>query len=130
MISSGARRLSEENGYTAAVLSETHADRSGELVSVKLFSALVLLGKKLAVACFTVKETTNAGHKIYSVQMLELKKSAGNLPRSAVKRSSASADLSEISIAELADRFNPLSGRLDENGEPIPSLLSSRLAQE
>ena len=127
LISSGARRLSEENGYTAeehllvaanveqlfphAVLSETHADRSGELVSVKLFSALVLLGKKPAIACFTVKETTNAGHKIYSVQMLELKKSAGTLPRSAVKRSSASADLSKISIAELADQFNPLFGR-------------------
>lgn len=145
LISSGARRLSEENGYTAeehllvaanveqlfphAVLSETHADRSGELVSVKLFSALVLLGKKPAIACFTVKETTNAGHKIYSVQMLELKKSAGTLPRSAVKRSSASADLSKISIAELADQFNPLFGRLDENGEPLPSVLSSRLAQ-
>lgn len=146
LISSGARRLSEENGYTAeehllvaanveqlfphAVLSETHADRSGELVSVKLFSALVLLGKKPAIACFTVKETTNAGHKIYSVQMLELKKSAGTLPRSAVKRSSASADLSKISIAELADQFNPLFGRLDENGEPLPSVLSSRHNQE
>lgn len=146
LISSGARRLSEENGYTAeehllvaanveqlfphAVLSETHADRSGELVSVKLFSALVLLGKKPAIACFTVKETTNAGHKIYSVQMLELKKSAGTLPRSAVKRSSASADLFKISIAELADQFNPLFGRLDENGEPLPSVLSSRHNQE
>ena len=62
---------------------------------------------------FTVKETTNAGHKIYSVQMLELKKSAGTLPRSAVKRSSATADLSAISIAELADKYNPLFDRVD-----------------
>ena len=129
LISAGTRRLSEENGYTAeehllaaanveqlfqnAILSETHEDRNGELASVKLFSSLVMLNKKPAIACFTVKETTNAGHKIYSVQMLELKKSAGTLPRSAVKRSSATADLSAISIAELADKYNPLFDRVD-----------------
>ena len=64
-----------------------------------------------------------------SRMMLEREDPAGTLPRSAVKRSSASADLSKISIAELADQFNPLFGRLDENGEPLPSVLSSRLAQ-
>ena len=140
MVSSDAQRHSLKNGYTSeehllvaanveqlfqnAILSETHEDRNGELASVKLFSSLVMLNKKPAIACFTVKETTNAGHKIYSVQMLELKKSAGNLPRSAVKRSSASADLSAISIAELADKYNPLLERVDENGEPLPSAIS------
>ena len=140
LISANARRLSEANGFTEqehlivaanveqffqhAILSETREDRNGELKSVKLFSALVMLDKKTAVACFTVKETTNAGHKIYSVQMLELKKSAGTLPRSAVKRSSASADLSKISIAELADKYNPFLEDLDENGEPLPSAIS------
>ena len=129
MVSSDAQRHSLKNGYTSeehllvaanveqlfqnAILSETHEDRNGELASVKLFSSLVMLNKKPAIACFTVKETTNAGHKIYSVQMLELKKSAGNLPRSAVKRSSASADLSAISIAELADKYNPLFDRVE-----------------
>lgn len=146
LISAGTRRLSEENGYTAeehllaaanveqlfqnAILSETHEDRNGELASVKLFSSLVMLNKKPAIACFTVKETTNAGHKIYSVQMLELKKSAGTLPRSAVKRSSATADLSAISIAELADKYNPLLERVDENGEPMASSLAQNFSQE
>jgi hypothetical protein len=146
LISAGTRRLSEENGYTAeehllaaanveqlfqnAILSETHEDRNGELASVKLFSSLVMLNKKPAIACFTVKETTNAGHKIYSVQMLELKKSAGTLPRSAVKRSSATADLSAISIAELADKYNPLLDRVDENGEPLASSLAQNFSQE
>ena len=74
--------------------------------------------------------STNAGHKIYSVQMLELKKSAGNLPRSAVKRSSATADLSAISIAELADKYNPLLDRVDENGEPLASSLAQNFSQE
>lgn len=146
LISAGTRRLSEENGYTAeehllaaanveqlfqnAILSETHEDRNGELASVKLFSSLVMLNKKPAIACFTVKETTNAGHKIYSVQMLELKKSAGTLPRSAVKRSSATADFSAISIAELADKYNPLLDRVDENGEPMASSLAQNFSQE
>lgn len=49
--------------------------------------------------------------------MLELKKSAGNLPRSAVKRSSATADLFEISIVDLAYKYNPFVGHLDENGD-------------
>ena len=62
--------------------------------------------------------------------MLELKKSAGNLPRSAVKRSSASADLSAISIAELADKYNPLLDRVDENGEPLASSLAQNFSQE
>lgn len=74
--------------------------------------------------------STNAGHKIYSVQMLELKKSAGTLPRSAVKRSSATADLSAISIAELADKYNPLLDRVDENGEPLASSLAQNFSQE
>lgn len=146
MVSSDAQRHSLKNGYTSeehllaaanveqlfqnAILSETHEDRNGELVSVKLFSSLVMLNKKPAIACFTVKETTNAGHKIYSVQMLELKKSAGNLPRSAVKRSSATADLSAISIAELADKYNPLLDRVDENGEPLASSLAQNFSQE
>ena len=135
LISAGTRRLSEENGYTEeehllaaanteqlfsnAVLSETREDRNGELPSIKLFSALVMLNKKPAVACFTVKETTNAGHKVYSVQMLELKDPAGTLPRSAVKRSSATAESSIISIAELADKYNTVSKVVDENGEPL-----------
>lgn len=146
MVSSDAQRHSLKNGYTSeehllaaanveqlfqnAILSETHEDRNGELASVKLFSSLVMLNKKPAIACFTVKETTNAGHKIYSVQMLELKKSAGNLPRSAVKRSSATADLSAISIAELADKYNPLLERVDENGEPMASSLAQNFSQE
>ncbi len=146
MVSSDAQRHSLKNGYTSeehllaaanveqlfqnAILSETHEDRNGELASVKLFSSLVMLNKKPAIACFTVKETTNAGHKIYSVQMLELKKSAGNLPRSAVKRSSATADLSAISIAELADKYNPLLDRVDENGEPLASSLAQNFSQE
>ena len=135
LISAGTRRLSEENGYTEeehllaaanteqlfrnAVLSDAREDRNGDLPSVKLFSALVMLNKKPAVACFTVKETTNAGHKVYSVQMLELKDPAGTLPRSAVKRSSATAESSVVSIAELADKYNAVSKVVDENGEPL-----------
>ena len=135
LISAGTRRLSEENGYTEeehllaaanteqlfrnAVLSDAREDRNGDLPSVKLFSALVMLNKKPAVACFTVKETTNAGHKVYSVQMLELKDPAGTLPRSAVKRSSATAESSVVSIAELADKYNTVSKVVDENGEPL-----------
>ena len=135
LISAGTRRLSEENGYTEeehllaaanteqlfrnAVLSDAREDRNGDLPSVKLFSALVMLNKKPAVACFTVKETTNAGHKVYSVQMLELKDPAGTLPRSAVKRSSATAESSIVSIAELADKYNAVSKVVDENGEPL-----------
>ena len=135
LISAETQRLSEANGYTTAehllaaanterlfsnaVLSETREDRIGELPSIKLFSALVMLNKKPAIACFTVKETTNAGHKVYSVQMLELKDPAGNLPRSAVKRSSATAESSIVSIAELADKYNAVSKVVDENGEPL-----------
>ena len=45
------------------------------------------------------------------------KKSVGTLPSSAVKRFSATADLFEISIADLADAYNPFVGHLEENGD-------------
>lgn len=51
------------------------------------------------------------------MQLLELKKPAGTLPRSAVKRSSASAGSSIISIAELADKYNTVEKVVDENME-------------
>ena len=52
-----------------------------------------------------------------SESKVSAKKSAGNLPRFAVKRSSATADLFEISIADLADTYNPFVGHLEENGD-------------
>lgn len=52
-----------------------------------------------------------------SESKVSAKKSAGNLPRSAVTRSSTTADLFEISIVDLADKYNPFVGHLDENGD-------------
>lgn len=48
----------------------------------------------------------NIGHKVYTVQILELKKTAGSLPRSAVKRSSATADFVDINISQLVEKYN------------------------
>ena len=135
MISSVSRRLSRQNGYTEAehvlaavnvenlfrnaVLSEVDDDKNSEIESIKIFSSLLIINNKPAIACFTVKETNNAGHKVYTVQLLALKKPAGSLPRSAEKRSSATAGFVDINISQLAKKFNNTSKVVDENGEPM-----------
>ncbi|MDO4936173.1 MAG: hypothetical protein Q4E42_05950 [Phascolarctobacterium sp.] len=135
MLDPSSFRLSMENGFTwqehisaacnigelyeKASLSEITGDKYGQSKSKKYFSVYCSFNKKPAIAVMTILETVNAGHRIYSVQLVGLEKPAGILPRTVKKRSSASADLTYISIADVANKVNTCSKVLDENGEPL-----------
>lgn len=62
--------------YENAVLVETHEDRKGSehIRSIKRFAAPFYTGKTFAEAYITVKESIQAGHRIYSLELDELKK--------------------------------------------------------
>ena len=63
--------------YENAALVEVSSDRNGSenLKSIKRFdSAITLQNGKNSIAHITVKESVQNGHKIYSVEVMELKK--------------------------------------------------------
>lgn len=140
IISGMARRLSELNGYTddehytvvanmeqlfeSAILSEHQQDKYGEIAGIDLYSSYCEINNKPAVAIFTVKETNNAGKTLYTVQLTEIKKPTGTLPRLVKKRSSATVGFSDINITQLAKKFKNIRSYIGENGEPDLSKLA------
>ena len=138
VLSEVAVRLSADNGYTQsehaavvlnmtkllknATLSETRPDKNGELKSMKLFSAYFEVGEnhKPGIAVFSAKEGTgDIGHSVYTVQLVGIKNSPeGNMPTNVIKRSSATSELSNVSIARLSNKINRISVDLLDNGEP------------
>ncbi len=136
LISAAATRKSIGNGFSAdehflavsnlerlfsnSVRSHTKADRAGELEAIENFSAPIVIRGKIALATFTVKVTKNSttGRSIYSIEVMELKKSEGILPNQIEKSVSASSDFDTLNISKIAEKINSCSKVVDENGEP------------
>lgn len=92
LLSNKAREKSNANGFTNeehfeaaanidrlfenAVLTETREDRKGSehIISIKRFSAPFYTGKEFAEAYITAKESIQHGHRIYSLELEEIKK--------------------------------------------------------
>ncbi|MCR5175946.1 MAG: hypothetical protein K6C05_03755, partial [Anaerovibrio sp.] len=138
LISGEAVRKSMENGFTLqdhllavnnikqlfenSILSYTGEDKNKEIKAKENFSAPILLKSgELALATFTVKvvNNTKTGRSIYSIEVMELKKSEGNLPSQVKKTDSATSDLVDLNISQIADKINMSSKVVDENGEPL-----------
>lgn len=92
LLSNKAREKSHVNGFTYAqhfeavsnidrlfenaVLTEERGDRKGsaDIASIKRFSAPFYTGKEFAEAYITAKESIQHGHRIYSLELEEIKK--------------------------------------------------------
>lgn len=53
------------------------------------------------------------------VELMELKKSEGNLPSYLEKVDTATSDLVDLNISQIAEKINNCSKVVDENGEPL-----------
>jgi hypothetical protein len=92
IISLAAVKKSQANGFTAnqhnaaaakidalwkhAVLAEERGDVAGDLniVSIKRFASPLVIDNETAVAWMTVKESVAHGHRIYSLELMEIEK--------------------------------------------------------
>jgi len=92
IISLTALNKSQKNGFTAnqhnaaaaridklfkhATQLESNPDKSGDknIVSIKRFAAPILIKNEIAAAYITVKESIEKGHRIYSLELQEIKK--------------------------------------------------------
>ena len=79
---------------------------------------LILEGKP-ALTTFTVKNTVRDGRRIYSIELIDIKKPEGILPSAVKKRLSASSSFDTLNISKIADTVNNCSKVVDENGEPL-----------
>ena len=94
IISNAALTKSIHNGFTAgqhnavatkidtvfkyAVLAKTTQDKNVDvnIASIKRFASPIFFGTETAIAYLTVKESTEHGHRIYSLELLEIKKTS------------------------------------------------------
>ncbi len=145
MVSNAAARKSEKNGFllrehNAAVgivdslwkharLVLEREDESGDanVKSVKRFVSPVIVGGKQAFAYLTAKESVRDGHRLYSVELAELKTLEqiiaeekrtlkGKLKGLEEKHLSASS-VGDM-LANVLESVNGVSKVVDENGEP------------
>ena len=85
--------------FKNADLVKTRADKNGDknIISIKRLSCpFVLESGRKAIAYITVKETVQNGHKIYSVEILDVKKAADVSRKGSLDRSKSVLDTEDI----------------------------------
>lgn len=124
MISNAATRKSAKNGFTYrihnaaasridklwkyAVLFESRTDRNNDINirSIKRFIAPLKYGTKTAIAYITAKESKLNGHRIYSLELENIKAVEGMLEM-LQEQSPASTPLTTDSLRQLVESVNP-----------------------
>ena len=137
LVSDAALHKSQKNGFSieehytavanikklfeASVRSQVKEDKNKEITAFESFSAPIMFEKGIAIATLSVKVTKEAktGRSIYSIELMELKKSGGTIPSQVQKPTSDTPDLSILNISKIADKVNNASKVVDENGEPL-----------
>lgn len=136
LVSDAALHKSQKNGFSieehytavanikklfeASVRSQVKEDKNKEITAFESFSAPIMFENGIAIATLSVKVTKEAktGRSIYSIELMELKKSGGTIPSQVQKPTSDTPDLSILNISKIADKVNATSKVVDENGEP------------
>ena len=137
MLSNVATRKTIENGFTAkdhytaianieklfmnAIKANERDsyDSSNSIKSIEHFTSLFMLEGKPALTTFTVKNTLRDGRRIYSIELIDIKKPEGILPSAVNKRLSASSGFDTLNISKISEIVNNTSKVVDENGEPL-----------
>jgi len=143
LTSSGAVANSQRNGFTAedhftavanieklfanSIKSNEREDDNHDIKGIEHFSSLFMIKNTPALATFTVKVTNNAGRKIYTIEVMELKKAEGKVLGTALKlhkpkkHPQAASAFDILNISQIAEKYNSISKVVDENGEPMPT---------
>jgi hypothetical protein len=135
IISTAALNKTLKNGFTAqqhnaaaahidklwkyAEQTEEHPDKGNDanIKSIKRFATPVIFGEETGIAYITVKESIEHGHRIYSIELQEIKKP--RLKGSTLEKRTT-AEVSKLSIAQkLEEVKRNISQVRDENGEPL-----------
>lgn len=137
LVSDAALHKSQKNGfsieehYTAvanikklfehSVRSRVKEDKNKEIEALENFSTPIMFESGIAIATLSVKVTKEAktGRSIYSIELMELKKSGGTIPSQIQKTASDTPDLYILNISKIAEKVNATSKIVDENGEPL-----------
>ena len=124
MISNTATRKSAKNGFSyrihnaaAAIIDklwkhaslfESRADKNNDIniKSIKRFIAPLKYGTKTALAYITAKESKLNGHRIYSIELENIKVAEGMLEM-LQKQSPSSTPLTTESLRQLIESVNP-----------------------
>ncbi|MDR3284666.1 MAG: hypothetical protein LBS97_05770 [Treponema sp.] len=133
IVSNAALGKSLNNGFTAgqhnavaanidkifkhASLVETAKDKGGDvnIVSIKRFASPVVFEHETAIAYLTLKESVEHGHRIYSLELIEIEKTP---TKGSTPKEHTTARVSKGKVAQLYESVNSISKIIDENGEP------------
>lgn len=107
-----------EDLFARSIKTNEREDLNQEIPAVEHFSSLLMLKNQPALVTFTVKVTSNAGRKIYSIELMELKKAEGKVQGEIRKSRQATSAFDVLNISKIADKVNATSKIVDENGEP------------
>jgi NADH dehydrogenase/NADH:ubiquinone oxidoreductase subunit G len=132
IISTAALNKTLKNGFTAqqhnaaaahidklwkhAEQIEEHPDKGNDanIKSVKRFAAPVIFGEETGIAYLTVKESLEHGHRIYSIELQEIKKP--RLKGSTLEKRTTA----EASKSNIAQKLEEVKGKVSQNqGERI-----------
>lgn len=113
-----------EKLFANSIKSNEREDENRDIEAIEHYSSLFMAKNNPALATFTVKVTNNAGRKIYSIELMELKKVEGKVLGTALKKHTskhpqATSTFDVLNISQIAEKYNSVKIPLDENGEPI-----------
>ena len=100
-----------DKAWERAMLAETHDDRIADknIVAMKRFEAPIMLDNEPAIAYITVKESVKHGHRIYSLELMGIKKPAGKGGRPITRTTPAGS----TSVGELGNTLNERTATTD-----------------
>lgn len=108
-----------EKLFSNSIKSNEREDHNNSIKGIEHFSSLFMTeNNEPALVTFTVKVTDNAGRKIYSIELMELKKVEGTVQGEARKLHQATSTFDILNISRIAEKINNFSKVVDENGEP------------
>lgn len=109
-----------EKLFSNSIKTNEREDHNNSIKGIEHFSSLFIdKNNEQALVTFTVKVTDNAGRKIYSIELMELKKVEGTVQGEVRKLHQATSTFDTLNISRIADKINNCSKIVDENGEPL-----------
>ncbi len=109
--------------HASLLIEHNDRDEDPNIKSIKRFVSPVVIEGEPNIAYLTAKESIEHGHRIYSLELTDIKKLEGNLNELINKlRSASSFDTS--SIKKKLDSVNIDRSKLDSNGEPLAKYIT------
>ncbi len=139
LISNKALAASLQNGFTAEqhnaaaaniellwkhaepLIQKSDKNNDPNIAAIKRFAAPFIVSNEAAIAYMTIKDSVEKGHRIYSVELTEMRKLRGK--GDILKTSNTTPAAFDEKLRRVVDKVNPdsISIKTDKNGEPTVS---------